>query len=179
MIKKDKYITVKRASKYLSIPLRTVYRLVNQGMIKSIRIGGKINCLLSDVEHCYEYGTNSFPEKERSANDQFDKRKHPRSNTNLICRYLISLPPFKDISSEAIIKNLSAGGVFLFSQNKALTGIDVDDRIELSFLLDLDNYKTVNVDIKGRVVRKSEKGIAVKFRDIDENIKKSIKKYVG
>jgi len=35
MEKRDKYISVKDTSEYLNIPLRTVYRLVEQGKITS------------------------------------------------------------------------------------------------------------------------------------------------
>jgi len=174
-----KYISVKKASGYLGIPLRTVYRLVEQGKIRSIRIGGKIRCLSRDVEKCAESGTDIDLVKAGRQDHRSDDREHSRINTGFNCRFSVILPSIKDLTGEGVIGNLSAGGIFIVVHESNMEDISVDDPIELEFSIIISDEETINATVKGRVVRKDEKGIAVKFRLIERSLKKRIAQYVG
>jgi len=127
-------------------------------------------CLFSDVEHSYEHGTNL---------SSGNLRRDDRINTNLNCRYSINMTPFKNVSGEGILKNLSIGGVFLCGQGEEVNKVDVDDPVDLCFVLTPDEDGTGDVTVKARVLRKTENGIAVKFRHVDKKTKESITEYVG
>lgn len=167
MNEKPEFFTAKEVSEYLSIPLRTVQRLSKQGKIRAVRIGNKWRYSKDDIVRYRDYGMDFSREPARRINEQVERRNYPRINCNLRCQYSIVLPPFKDISSSGIIKNISAGGIFVFSQGY---GIDVDDPVDLEFM---------GIKAVGRVVRKDKVGFGIKFRDISNEDKNRIIKYVG
>lgn len=179
MKKRIEYLNVKEVSEYLGIPLRTVYHLIKSGKIKSIKMGSTIKCLLADVEKYAEYGTD--PSYKQSENDAYhqDRRKYPRINTDLNCRTSIDLKQIKYIKVEGIIRNLSVGGGLIVTQTDKVGRVDPDDPVELQFILPLGDGKARNIIVNGRVLRKTENGVAVKFRQINNNIRSAIKKYVG
>ena len=175
MNKESKYITVKEVRQILHIPRSTVYRLISKEKIQSIKVGGKIMCLADNIEHCRQHGTNI------SGEDTFspaDRRQHSRINTYINSSYTIDLGP-KLITGEGIMQNLSIGGVFLNDAGEELTGIYVDDPIDLKFFLPINKGNRKEVVIKGRILRKYNNGLALKFRQVDSTIKSAIKKHVG
>lgn len=160
-------LTAKEVSEYLSIPLRTVQRLSKQGKIRAVRMGNKWRYSKDDIVRYRDYGTDFSREPVRRINEQVERRNYPRINCNLRCQYSIVLPPFKDISSSGIIKNISACGVFLIVDGGQIDG---DDPVDLEFM---------DIKAKGRIVRKDNGGFGIKFRDISNEDKDRIIKYVG
>lgn len=175
---KDIFLTTKEVSKYLGIPLRTVYRLAEQGKIKSIRIGGKLRFFKDDIEKHYYLGTDFSYEPARRNTEFIERRTFPRINTNLISRYSVNLPPFKDFNTEGLIKNISANGVLLITKGEGLDEIEIDDPIELDFNL-ISKDKILNIKVTARVVRKVRNGLGIRFRSIKEEDRKAIIEFVG
>lgn len=160
------FLSAKEVSQYLSIPLRTVQRLSKEGKIKAIKIGSKWKYSRDDVAKYRNYGTDFSSEPARRPDNFAERRTYPRINTNLECLYSVKLPPFKNITASGIIKNVSAGGVFLIAQGE----IEIDDPIDLEF---------TGIKANGRIVRKGNNGYGVKFRNISREDKDKIIKYVG
>lgn len=175
MISRSKeFLSIKQVSKTLSIPLRTVYRLIKQGSIKSIRIGGRIRCFKDDIEKYYHFGTN-YPKV--PSGETIERRAYPRINSNLYCQYSINLPPFKAVVDSGIIKNISIGGVFLILDNENFNDIDIDDPINLEF--NIEDKEKSEIKIKGKIVRKTTKGLGIKFRKLSDKNKNLIGNYIG
>ncbi len=172
------YMTVREVRGYLNIPLRTVYDLIKKKKIKSTRIGGTIRCLQKDIEEYAACGTENSMSQLRKKSTLKDERERPRINTCFNCRYTIDLGQIKHVISEGMIQNLSSGGVFLENDNKT-DAINVDDPINLVFALPPDGQNIREVSVRGRILRKQQKGFAVKFRNIDEDVKNEIKGYIG
>lgn len=171
-------LSVKQVSAYLSINERTVQRLSTQGEIKAVKIGGQWKFNKEDIERYLNYGTIFSNEPVRKPNDFTKKRAYSRINSNFKCRYAINLPPFKEINNEGIIKNLSAGGAFLTSQNNVINGVEISDPIDMNFNL-ISNNKTILIKIEGRIIRKNNTGVGIKFRNMNEETKNRIIQYIG
>lgn len=176
--KKDIILNAKQVSEYLHIPLRTIHHLSKHGKIRSVKIGKHWRYLKSDIEQYFSIDTNFSKEPVRMPNNFIERRANPRINTNFRCQYSISLPPFKEINSEGIIKNLSVGGVFLINQNNEINDINIDDPIDLDFNL-IAKDKTININTEGKIVRKENAGLGIKFRNIDGETRNKIICYVG
>lgn len=169
-------LAAKEVSKLLGINLRTVQRLTKQGKIKGIKIGDLWRYKRQDIENYLSFGTDFSREPIRLSGEFRERRVYPRINTNFRCGYSINLPPLKEISSEGIIKNISAGGVFLI--NKDNVEVDMDDPINLQFVLTTPD-KTAYINTEGRIVRKDGTGVGIKFRNLNEEIKDRIIQYIG
>lgn len=176
MNSQDKFLTTKQVSAYLGIPLRTVYHLTKQGKIKSIRVGCKIRYLKEDVEKYLAFGTNFSKEPIRIPDNFVERRAYPRINSNSKCQYSINLFPFRNINSMGIVKNLSAGGILFINLDENLSEIILGDPIILEFKLSSED---INIKTEGRIIRKDNSGISIKFRNMDENMKNKIVKYIG
>lgn len=182
------FLTARQVSEYLQIPLRTVHYLSQQGKIKAIKIGGKWRYAKEDIERYLCYGTDFAREPANTPNNfirfvqegvGFVKRRaYSRINSNFRCRYSVSLPPFREIDSEGIIKNISAGGSFLLIQNRTIGEIEIDDPICLNFNLICED-KTLNIEVKARVIRKSNDGLGIKFRAVNKEDREAIEELVG
>lgn len=176
---KKQYMTVKEVSRYLSLPLSTIYDLIREKKIKSTKIGGRIRCLAKDIENYDNFGTDSASNQTRTKNYQNNRRKFPRINSDFDCNYSIDLQRFKDTIVKGIILNLSPEGVFVQRGDCEASGINVDDPIVLRFSLN-HKYETCReINVNGRVLRKHANGFAVKFRQIDKKLKDTIKEYIG
>lgn len=162
----DNLLSAKDVSIYLSIPLRTVQRLSKEGKIKAVRIGNKWRYSKDDIVRYRNYGTDFSREPARRVNDLIERRVYPRINCSLKCQYSINIPPFKNISQTGLIKNIGAGGVFLVTQED----IEIDDPIDLEF---------IGIEASGRIIRKGDNGFGIKFRNISNEDKDRIIKYVG
>jgi excisionase family DNA binding protein len=179
MGKNNRYVTVKKASILLSIPLKTVYRLIKNGKINAIKIGGRVRCLRDDVERIRDNGTDGVCDRRARHAAGLNDRKYQRINTNLSGQYSVSLRPFKEITGSGIIKNLSEGGVYITCPEEQSSGIDVDDAVDISFSLGKTGEDGGAVFVQGRVVRKENGGMAVRFRQVDGKIKEIIRGYIG
>ena len=181
MKNKKKLLTTRQVSEYLGIPLRTVQYLSQKAKIKSFKIGSRWKYLREDIERYLSFGTDISREPSRKPDDftkRSDQRSHPRINSNFSCRYSISLPPYKEISNEGIVKNLSAGGIFLDSQQEQIKGIKISDPIDLDFSL-INKDKKIDINTGGRIVRKDANGVGVKFTNMDQETRNKIIKYIG
>ncbi|MBD3379888.1 MAG: helix-turn-helix domain-containing protein [Candidatus Omnitrophica bacterium] len=179
-MKKDKkYISVKEASGYLGIPLRTVYHLVKSGKIRSVRLGGRIRCLREDVLDPYDKGTFDPSVKDTCKVQAPERRRTPRINAASQCSYKVDLEPLRSAEGEGMVKNLSSGGVFLLIDEKSLSGISSDDPVNVSFGLSFPGEENIILELAGRVLRKEDTGLAIKFRSIPEKEKQLIEEYIG
>ena len=87
-----------------------------------------------------------------------ERRRHPRLATYIIARYTVKEGMFRDV-----IKNISAGGLYITT----MRDIAVGQSIELEFpLFDVER----NIRIRGKVVRRDEHGIAVAFDELLEGL---------
>lgn len=168
------FLSAKEVSRFLSIPLRTVQRLSEQGKIRAIKIGNKWKYSIDDIIVYRNYGTSS-PIHIRDSGHFIEHRAYPRINCNLKCLYSIDLHPFKNISSSGIIKNLGAGGIFLLGSH--IEEIEIDDPVKLQFVLSTE--KETDIEAEGRVVRKDSIGLGIKFRKISSEDKNRIIQYIG
>lgn len=201
----NKLLSVSEVSKYLCIPLKSVYYLTETGRIKGIKIGKHWKYHITDIENYYEYGTdkNKMPDialnQAEKGTDRIERRDSPRINCNLQCRYKIGIPSLKEFSSTGTIRNLSVSGIFLHSEpnpcvpplctwagrtqelgeSDDLSQIDVGDPINLDFCFVPESGARIGITVSGRVVRKVTDGLGIKFRGIDEKARDSITKYVG
>lgn len=174
--KKIKHLSTKQASNYLGLHPRTIQRLAKKGKIKSIRLGRLLKYRESDIKQYLELGTDFLNQPAVKNTNLFERRDYPRINSNFDCRYLINLPPFKNIDGFGIVKNISAGGVFILTKTTA-DNIDINDPVSLNFNLNTEDIQ-VGIRTKGRVVRKDTDGMGVKFRNMDEETKNRIIEYI-
>lgn len=175
MNKKTDFLTAKQVSKCLSIPLRTIHRLSKQGKIKSIKIGGRWFYKKSQIEEYLLFGTD-FRSLPVTRNEELpERRAYPRMNCQIECDYSIDLSQ-KDGFRKAVITNISGGGLLL---KDSLDIVSVEDPVSIRFILYSEPESKMGIETKARIVRKTESGFAVKFRNIDENFQDSIIRYVG
>lgn len=175
--KSDSIMNVNEVSLYLRIPCKTVYRLAKQGKIKGVKLGKHWRFLKEDIYYYLRYGRNKstllLPHK------LVERRAYPRINCNFPCQYTINLLPFRNISSEGIVKDLCAEGIFLIGQNEDINKIEINDPIDLQFFLFLNNDQKVNVKAKCKVLRKTQDGFGVRFKEIENGIQNIIMEYAA
>lgn len=167
---KQDLLTVGEIKKILRIPLSTVYYLTKTGAIKSLRIGKHIRYKKGDIEYYLEngFGKQTLPETTNSK----ERREYPRINCAINCRFKVVLPDKESLVLESDIKNISAGGVFI--RVPRACEVKSDDPVEVEFGIFRENLV-----LSGRVVRIQNSGFAVKYRNITEDIKEKITRYVG
>lgn len=175
MNRKTDFLTAKQVSRYLNIPLRTIHRLSKQGRIKSIKIGGRWFYKKSQVEEYLLFGTD-FRSLPITRNEELPERRAcPRMNCRIECDYSIDLPQKNEVQ-EAIIKNIGGGGLLLKS---GFNNVSLEDPVNIRFVLYPELESRVTIEARARIVRKTDSGFAVKFRNMDENFQESIIRYVG
>lgn len=187
MNKKIKLLSTRQVSEYLSLSVRTVQRLAEQGKIKAVKIGGQWKCSEADIKRYLSSGTDFSKEPARKPNNFtqpfqegtgfIERRACPRVNCYLPCYIKVIIPQKKEIFIQSRILNIGKGGVFLENYNNEDTFLCIknDDPVNLTFVLNKERL----VDMEGRVVRTQKEGIAVKFRNISDNAKEAIDDYVG
>lgn len=180
-IKNDKtknsiFLTAKDASDRLGIPLSTLYRLSNQGSIKSMHIGGRWYYPKDEIEKYLscEQSIQSYSTRDR---DLPERRSYPRINCQTECDYSIDLPENYKVF-KGIIRNISGGGLLLYDKYN-IDNVKVDDPIKLELRLNLDGNNETLIQSKGRIVRKANNGCGVKFRDLNKESQNLIKQFVG
>lgn len=181
----NELLTVSEVGKYLRIPLKSVYYLTQTGKIKGIKVGKHWRYHLKDIKCYYQNGTK------RSAisgeiiitsvetQNITEKRTFPRINCNIRCLYEVVIPELKELSSTGSIRNISGNGVFLYGLQGNLENIFAGDPISLKFELNTKSGKRINLNVPGRVVRKVNEGIGIKFRDIDKYYRDLLIRYAG
>lgn len=196
----ENLLTAEEVSRILRIPLPTIYRLTQQAKIRAVKIGKHWRYRKEDIERYLQFGTDFSREPSRRVYDTLEnaqgpaslktflnseqlspadkawplneRRAYPRINTNFKCNYSIDLPPFKIIRCSGIIKNLSAGGVFCIIQDKRIDEIEIDDPVDLNFIIE-----NTEINAKGKVVRKTKDGLGIKFKNINKEMQNRITEY--
>lgn len=169
------FLTAGEISRYLRIPLNTIYRLTKRGIVKGVKVGKQWRYNKRDFE---KYLSGETDSRSIPAERYKERRSYPRMNCNFKCISRIDIQGRKDIQPvSGTITNISSGGVFIRDNN---TGeINIGDPIDINFDLVSDIDKTThNMYVKGRVVRKTYSGIGIKFRQIKEDYKELINKFV-
>lgn len=172
------FMNAYEVSAYLSLPISTVYDLTKNGRIKATRAGKKIRYKEDDIEYYLQYGipaSSRYPlyESGESLNNPTGKKRlYPRINCSLSCIINVHIPDEKRLSFTSRILNISIGGIFIenHTQDNLFNQIKNDDPIKLFFDLEGNN----NLGANGRVLRISDKGMAVKFRNLYQNTKELI-----
>lgn len=183
------FLKAKQVSEYLKISVRTIRYLSKQGKIKSYKIGGQWRYLKDNIDK-YRIGNTDFskepagipaeaPQSLNAGALFIERRIYPRVNTNLRCRYSISLQPFKNIEDIGIVKNIGGGGIFLFIEDNRIDKVCVGDPIDLVFVLPPDIEKDLGIYTQGKIVRKEESGVGIRFKNINEESKNRIVEYAG
>lgn len=57
--------------------------------------------------------------------------------------------------------------------------VDINDPMEIKFILVSDNNQKTYINTIGRVIRKVQSGVGIKFKNIDKYLQNRIKEYVG
>lgn len=137
-----------------------------KGDIKDVYIRYK----KGDIEYYLEngFGKQTLPETTNSK----ERREYPKINCAINCRFKVVLPDQGSLILEGYIKNISAGGFFI--RIPRAHEVKSDDPAEVEFGLFRENLV-----LSGRVVRIQDSGFAVKYRNITEDIKEKITRYVG
>lgn len=161
------FLTADEVSALFRIPLRTIYNLSKSGKIKGVKIGKQWRYKESEIKDYINLGTDFSKEPARKPNNFIERRTYPRINSKIDCRYLISIT---NLFGSGVIKNISAGGVFLAAQGS----IETDDPIDLVFKLEDKDMK-----FNGRIVRKDNIGLGIKYRNVSGEDMDRIIKYVG
>lgn len=169
----QEFLNADEVSGYLRIPRSTIYRLTQIGKIKAVKIGRHWRYIKSDIQNYLYPGKESLAK----SNSFVERRVFPRINSSIKCRYSIILPPFKEYNGECLIKNIGAGGIFLFRQNGEPDEIEIDDPVMLQFLLISDSNQKINISAKGRVIWKNQNGCGIKFKGIDKEMHNRIIEY--
>lgn len=177
------FLTAKEISKYLLVPVNTIYRLTKNNKIKAIKIGRQWRYPKADVEELLESGIHTDLVSIKGLRDADEKRMFPRINCNIHCEYKIDIFNAKHFYSvTGNIRNISGGGVLLCDNEDSLIQIDVDDPIELFFTIPSEEGG-LSISAQGRVVRKNGTkaivhAIGIEFRNIDKYYQNEIINYV-
>lgn len=169
-----KLLSARRVSEYLNLSLRTVQRLSQKGKIKGIRIGSRWKYYESDIKKYLTIGTDLLKAHAKVIHASSERRLSPRINCFIPCQIEVNIPKRKEIYAQGNILNISEGGLFLDNPGESIN-IKPDDPVSLYFNLSGKGVLEAN----GRVLRKQNKGLAVKFRNISKNLKMEIRHYVG
>ncbi len=95
------------------------------------------------------------------------KRRHDRKPYFSVVDYSAQEYPYADF-----IKNIAAGGVFISTS----TPFSFGQEVSLAFPLPVSQE---HITIPGEIVRIEEEGIGVKFKNLDQDLKKKIKAAVN
>lgn len=173
----DNFLSSKQVSEMLGVHVRTVQRLTNQGKIKAIKIGKLFKYNKKDIEQYLLQGIDFSKEPIRKLHDFHERRTNPRINCFLQCYIKVIIPQKKEISTMARILNINEGGIFLENcdNEEEFINIRSDDPINLKFELNERN----KLELDARVVRIQNKRLAVKFKNLNQNVREVIKEYVG
>jgi|TARA_B100000315_G_scaffold135459_1_gene124755 excisionase family DNA binding protein len=63
-----RYINIKEASEYTSLPIKTLYDWANQGKIPSIKFGSRVLFDLHDIDKVMAYSKRPYLQHEKTVN---------------------------------------------------------------------------------------------------------------
>ncbi len=64
----ERYVDIKKASKYTSLPVKTLYEWAGQGKIPSIKMGRRVLFDLNDIDKAMASLKRSYLQHEKTAN---------------------------------------------------------------------------------------------------------------
>jgi len=172
----DGLLLANEVSKYLRLPLSTLYRLTKKRILKGIKVGKQWRYSRKDIEKYLSGLKNPIYYDCQTDFDSTERRAFPRLNCNILCSYRVLIPAIKDIHSNGSIRNISGNGILLSTSGDILSKINIGDPVELKFTLDLQNN---NIKTDARIVRKTIDGFAMKFRNMSRKHRDSIVRFVG
>jgi len=164
-----KVMSAEEVSQFLNVPRSTIYDLTRSGKITGAKVGKHWRYLRDDVEG-YLRGIQS-PSSSR------ERRKSPRINCRLSGKLASTLVERSKSPQEGWVANLSEGGV-LFLNQMSDGFLKVGDPVSLCF--DLEDQG--RIEAKGRIVHRnfdSHPAYGIKFRDLPDEARAQIRKYVG
>lgn len=175
-------MTPLEVSRYLKLPLSTVYKLSQEGVIRGTKLGKHWRYLRDDVER-YLTGNRTAGNAPLVAS-AVEKRRFPRINCSLPSRFEIDIPQIKHCEGTGIVRNLSRGGALIEINEVRLEGqfIKVDDPILIQFDSGLFKIKIGDTELQGRVVRLHENSktkVGVEFKHLDTEMSQAIAALVG
>ncbi|MBN1688414.1 MAG: helix-turn-helix domain-containing protein [Candidatus Omnitrophica bacterium] len=170
----EKVMTAEEVSRYLKLPLSTVWSLTRRGKIPAVKVGKHWRYLEKDVRR-FLLGQQTLTKSPQ--NEIQEKRECPRLNCSIPAVMRINLPEKEGEPHDVTIRNLSEDGFFLSRETQS-GGVEPGDPVILHFFdLDLSDQF---IEVEGRVIhRNGGKGIGVKFRHLGDSMKEVIRDYVG
>lgn len=168
-------LTATDVSRYLKIPLSTLYALTKKGKIKGIKVGKHWRYSAEAIEAF-------FHSKSESSDD---RRQNPRLNCEIAARLCISLERRKARVFEGSVHNVGNGGaLFIYSNGHTEASeripVEVGDPVILRFRLPSDTNGAREVE--GRIIYLEwgrETRFGIKFRNVEFECKEAIDRYVG
>jgi|GEM_PF-1560228 len=171
-------LKAKEASRILRLPLSTLYRLCKTKKIKAIKIGRQWRFKKEDILLYFDKGVDTSMTRYKSDEKIDDRRQYPRINCHVNCEFKIIFNHARNIQSNGIIKNISAGGILLEVPEENLADMKIEDPIDLNFNMEL-NDENMFVRSSGRVVRTNNNSLGIKFRALPYDTQSRIIDYVG
>ena len=174
----QKLLTALEVSQRLRLPRSTVYYLTQKGQIPAVRFGKHYRYQRDAIDQFLaKRGDSVFLENgDHHQSKEVDNRREAyRINTHLNCRWKIQIADYKSIQGDAVIVNLSEGGLGLKCDRQSMShNMAIDDPIQVEF-------KEIG-QIEGRIVYLNPNGairIGIQFRHLNDELKNKIKELVG
>lgn len=171
----QKVLKAIEVSRFLRMPLSTVYNLTVKGKIPAVKFGRQWRFLEKDITNYM----NGIPSKaNHSGIDVNEKRQSPRIKTEIQAVLLGGLTLTQEIRKDGMIFNLSEGGAFFVPHD---SGLEIGDPVRIVFTLPANGH-IGEIETEGRIIhqaRNSKKGFGIKFRQLTQRIQEGIKNYVG
>lgn len=189
-------MTPLEVSRYLKLPLSTIYKLSQEATLRGTKLGKHWRYLRNDIERYLTanrgnggvspgarlLGVNpALPEAPPIV---VEKRRFPRIDCSLPSRFEIDIPQIKHCEGTGIVRNLSRGGALIEINEVRLEGqfIRVDDPILIQLDSGLFKIKIGEMEVQGRVVRLHENSktkVGVEFKHLDTEMNQAIAAFVG
>ena len=180
-------MTAVEVSRFLKIPLSTLYGLTKRGKIKGIKVGKHWRYLEQDVYGYFSGSNHSQPSFNRSVKPSYfsltsakkEKRIKPRINCELPAHLFNLLHRREEPGKTGALYNLSISGAY-FVNGGCADKFEIGDPVKLTFQLP-QSERVQSIEFEGRVVHKNntEYGIGVKFKAVRKEEEEVLKRYVG
>ena len=173
----EKILTAQEVSRYLRIPLSTLYDLTKRGKIKGVKVGKHWRYLEKNIR-AYLFRANPFSSKSSATEFPSERRHFPRINCEWTASVSVPLSRKQSLREEGMIHNLSAGGALFVSRDGGT--LEAGDPVRLVF----EMKGSPSLEIEGRIVRRpsdtaASPAFGIKFRNISCQAERRIQDYVG
>lgn len=160
---KEKLMTALEVSRYLRVPLSTIYELAAKGKLRAVKFGRHWRFVEDDLK------TNgNKPDSE--------KREFARLNVEIPARLQGMLTHTRNIQIEGLIRNISEEGIFFVPFH---TDFNSGDPIQIQFVLPRSGTEPLTLD--GRIVHltHSKSGLGIKLKQLSRESREALRIYVG